>query len=213
MRTLSDTAGYFGFGETSSEDGYSESSSERKRQFKELIAKANGFSLKEIFKSYNVSIDQYSRRCSCPFHSRHKNGRDGTPSFHYYPNTNTFHCFGCKSGRGPVDFVSIIENISTAEAAKKILDIYGGSDTPTINQVADISDYSERYSMIIDFSDFVREFYRHNTNNQEAIDFMDKICNAFDSICSKHTMSNDSIKSLIEKLKAKTEKYNQCHRY
>jgi len=213
MCTLPDTSGYDSFGETSGEDRAAELSAERKRQSKELVSRANRASLKSIFKHYNLTLDEHSRRCCCPFTSKHKNGRDGTPSFHFYPDTNSFHCFGCKTGRGPVDFVAAMENIGRVEAAQKILeDHLSSSFSDDLGQIEEIN-YSERHLLIMSFSDIAREFYKSNQGNREAIDFIDKICYAFDTICSKHNMSNESIKSLVEKLKAKVEKYNKCHLY
>lgn len=211
MRALSDTSGQYCFSEASGADGYTELSYERKRQFKELIAKANTVPIKSILSWYGVFVDDYSKRCSCPFNRKHKGGRDNTPSFYFYPETNTFHCFGCKAGRTPVDFVSIILNVNKIEAARKILEKDPSTKDAILIDGIESTDYYERNLLIIDFSNFVRDFYKYNAEDRGAIDFMDKICNAFDSICSKHDMSNDSIKSLIDKLKAKTEKYIKCH--
>ena len=41
----------------------------------------------------------------CPFHS------EKTPSFTVFPNTETFHCFGCGAGGDVISFVMRAENL------------------------------------------------------------------------------------------------------
>src|ERR1700684_4389287 len=78
--------------------------------YKELIKKANSVPLPTILKHYGHHIDAYNRYIICPF-SFHKGGRENGGSFCYYPDTNTFWCFGCKTGTTPVSFVSNKENL------------------------------------------------------------------------------------------------------
>lgn len=40
-------------------------------------------------------------RCSCPFH------HDPVPSFVVYPKTNSFYCFGCNVGGGPIQLFKL----------------------------------------------------------------------------------------------------------
>lgn len=40
-------------------------------------------------------------KCSCPFHN------DPTPSFVVYPKTNSFYCFGCEVGGGPIQLLKL----------------------------------------------------------------------------------------------------------
>lgn len=50
--------------------------------------------------------------CKCPFHS------DDSPSCVFYPDTNSFFCFGCHAGGDVVTFVRLIENLDYPEAVK-----------------------------------------------------------------------------------------------
>ena len=61
----------------------------------EQIKYANSLPLLSILAHYGVYLDESNRKIGCPFPS-HKNGKEQTPSFVYYHNTNTFWCFGCK---------------------------------------------------------------------------------------------------------------------
>jgi len=45
-------------------------------------------------------------RILCPFHS------EDTPSCTIYPITDSFYCFGCHTGGGIVEFISLYEGIS-----------------------------------------------------------------------------------------------------
>ena len=50
--------------------------------------------------------------CCCPFHS------EKTPSCHFYPNNNSFYCFGCHIGGTVITFVKEIERLDFQEAVK-----------------------------------------------------------------------------------------------
>lgn len=48
----------------------------------------------------------------CPFHS------EKTPSFHVYPDTQSFYCFGCGAGGDVITFIKKINNVDYVEAVK-----------------------------------------------------------------------------------------------
>ena len=48
----------------------------------------------------------------CPFHS------EKTPSFHVYPDSQSFYCFGCGAGGDVVTFIRRIENLEYVEALR-----------------------------------------------------------------------------------------------
>lgn len=50
--------------------------------------------------------------CRCPFHS------ERTPSFHVFPNTQSYYCFGCQAGGDAITFIRSIENLDYVEAVK-----------------------------------------------------------------------------------------------
>lgn len=53
----------------------------------------------------------------CPFHE------ERTPSFHVYPDQNTFHCFGCQAHGDTIKYVMLRDNLSFKEAVQML----GGS--------------------------------------------------------------------------------------
>lgn len=58
----------------------------------------------------------------CPFHED-----GGRPNMAVFPRTNTFKCFACGVMGDALDFVSRIENIGTAKAARRIEQMQGTS--------------------------------------------------------------------------------------
>lgn len=52
-------------------------------------------------KGYNLRRAGELIKCSCPFHN------DPTPSFVVYPKTNSFYCFGCEVGGGPLQLLKL----------------------------------------------------------------------------------------------------------
>ncbi|PIJ60922.1 DNA primase [Mesotoga sp. H07.pep.5.3] len=85
--------------------------------------------LDEIKKSINIVdfIGRYvnlqkagsSYRGLCPFHN------DNDPSFYVHPQRGFFHCFGCGEKGDVISFYQKIENLSFAEAVKRLADYAG----------------------------------------------------------------------------------------
>ena len=59
--------------------------------------------------------------CCCPFHS------EKTPSCHFYPNNNSFYCFGCHVGGSVITFVKEIEHLDFTDAVKFLAERAGMS--------------------------------------------------------------------------------------
>ena len=52
--------------------------------------------------------------CRCPFHS------ERTPSFHVYPNTQSYYCFGCGAAGDVISFVRKYNNLGYVETVKQL---------------------------------------------------------------------------------------------
>ena len=94
MHDLSNITGPIDYGEESGEIG--DTSTSPKKPGQELIRRSNAVPIIQIFKMYKVRLDQFNRRTTCPF-KHHKNGKESTPSFWYYPDTNSFNCYGSRT--------------------------------------------------------------------------------------------------------------------
>ena len=166
-----------------------------------LIKKANTANLSSIFDHYGVHVEEYSRKCICPF-PFHPNEK--TASFKFYKDTNSFYCFGCKSGGGPVNFVSLYDNISKTDAANKItLKFYIDPNA----EIRDTSGFMDRQHLLLEFSELIRNFIFDNLDDKHALEYSEKIGLIFDTINMRHNLDNAGVKSLIEKLKIKLEQY------
>jgi DNA primase len=161
---------------------------------KKTIDKANTANLLDILYAYNINIDRYNRKACCPFH---KNGQERSASFFYYPDTNTYYCFGCKLSGSAVDFVATIENINNYSAAQLINNNY------TINHF-NVPERGENNSKIyLEFSHLVREFIVKNVNNDKALKYAEHVCEAFDKVRFKYVIDPNGLRALISKLKNK----------
>ncbi len=67
-------------------------------------------SVAESYVELKRSGSTYS--CRCPFHS------ERTPSCHFYPDTQSFFCFGCGAGGDVVNFIRLIENLDYYDAIR-----------------------------------------------------------------------------------------------
>lgn len=180
-----------------------------KSTYKEQVKKANAVPITFILKSYGLKLEQHTKSLPCPFAKRHKNGQDRSPSFNIYVNTNSFWCFGCKTGNSCVDFVSNMDNIKYWEAAEKILSIYNGDIS--LLEINNNNDYFQRLELLIEFANYIREIMI-NTTNEDTILFLEEVCAALDSLNSKYknNMDNDTLLSILDRLRKKVEQHIKC---
>jgi hypothetical protein len=56
-----------------------------------------------VAEKYGLVVD--GKKCVCPFHE------DKDPSLNFYPETNSFFCFGCRTGGDLIKFVQLMEGL------------------------------------------------------------------------------------------------------
>jgi hypothetical protein len=206
MRKLPDTTGSDGYGETPGEAGNTSASSPGKAFYQNLIAKANTVPITRVFRHYGLRVSEANRKIICPIPT-HKGGRENSASFYYYPETNTFWCFGCSSGRGCCALVAAMDGISQAKAAFKILDWFG--EDVDEDAVADRDSFSERLEIMLDFSNTVREF-RQSNYDEKANAHIEHVCSVYDTVNLKHKLDNEGLRRLVEELKEEIKSYKTC---
>jgi hypothetical protein len=211
MRDLPNTAGSFGYGETSWETGDIAETAAGKTAYKELIAKANSVPLVRILRYYGVRVDAIHCISVCPFKS-HKGGRENSGSFKYYDETNSFYCFGCKIGGKnfhACEFMTTMEGISKFASAHKIISLFGEDVDPNA-EYSDNQNFSEQLDIMMDFSNTVREF-RKSHLDKESQDFIEKRCAVYDELNARRVMDNETLRSVVEHLKEQIKIYTSCH--
>lgn len=213
MRKLSDTAGFVGYGETSWETGDPSETSPGKVFYKELIRKANTVPLIQIFKHYRISISEYSKFATCPFKS-HKGGRENTPSFQFYADTNSFYCHGCKVGNQwshGCKFIAKYEGITEAQAAVKILQLFKQYVNVNDAEIEEYFDSTEALEIMLDFSNTVREF-RETHADAKSKEFIECLCLVYDNLYALRTrkskrITNEQLRHMVDNLKGKISSY------
>jgi hypothetical protein len=203
MRTLSDTTGPDGYGEVPGETGASTVPSPGKAFYQELIAKANTVPITRVFKHYGLRLDEHNRKGTCPIPS-HKGGRENSASFYYYPQTNTFWCFGCKTGIHCCDLVAAMDGISNAKAAFRLMEWF--ADDVDEDGILENGNFSERLEIMLDFSSAVREF-RSTANDQKSIEHIEHISAVYDRINLKLKLDNEGLRRLVGELKKEINSY------
>jgi hypothetical protein len=203
MRNLSNTARSISDGKTSGEVG-DFTTPFAGEGYQNIIEQANSVSIKKIFYMYGLRLDENNRKTTCPFKS-HKGGRETTASFYFYPDTNTYFCYGCRQGSKPVDFVLNMDRCTKIKAAQKILEnFHSDSDD---NVILDIEDFSERMEIMMNYSNTVRNFHL-NFSDEKSFSFIEENCKVFDKLNNKHDLSNDALRSMISQLIAAINNYN-----
>jgi len=172
---------------------------------KELISKANSVPLMRLFRYYGVRIDEVNRFIVCPFKS-HKGGRENSASFKFYPETNSFWCFGCKTGITPVVFVATMENINYVRAAYKIIESF--SEDIDEDNVFDRDNFSERLEIMMDFSNVIREF-REKFSSDKSFEYIEEICSHYDAVNLKHDLTNEALRHIVDQYKHIISLYNE----
>jgi DNA primase len=211
MCDISNTAGFDGYGETSGEVGDSADPAARKIYFQNLINKANSVPLIQIFKYYKLFLNENSRKTICPFKS-HKGGRESSGSFYFYPETNSFYCFGCKLGgqyAHACEFVSFIENISKVKAAFKIFKLFENDVVESGGvELFDSENNSERLEIMLDFSNVVREF-RQTFIDEKSHAYIEHACSVYDKTNLSHkSLDNVALRRVVDSLKEYIAAYN-----
>ena len=205
MRPLPDYARPDSTGETPSDTGSSIEAYTGEDYYEAIINQANKVPLITVLRHYGLRFSEYSRKISCPFKA-HKNGQEETPSFYWYPDTNSFYCYGCHVGgkhAHSVHFVAEMERCNKTQAAHKILDQFEADiDEDTLCDHE--TNFTERLTIMQEFSVMVREFRR---THPDAHEYIEAACQRFDDLNLKHALDNQALAKVVERMKDYLELY------
>lgn len=215
MQPLPNTNGFDSESTESSETDSPEQASSGGQSYKSLIHRANSISLKTLFKAYGVNIEESGKNnVICPFpkhQGRNRGQREASPSLYFYPNTNSFWCFGCKVGTKATNFVAAMDNSTYIDAAYKIIDHFEAALDGSVTYIPGI-DYGERLEILMDFSNCLRDFMQDHVEDPYAIVHAENLTSIFDRHYTKRTLDNKALQLVISKLKDKVNTYT-CPQY
>ena len=204
MFPISGSTGRTGVIEASGKNGSAWGSAESYNERKAIIQAAKQAPLQDIFETYDISLNKIDKKTICPFsfHAEH------SASFNFYPETNSFYCFGCKNGGGPIEFIALYEGISKDQAIKQIVngfpvEVVQGQENHST------SDHAKQQELILKFSELIREFLQTNKDEAKALEYAEKITIIFDTVNDKNTLTNDGLEVLINKLEKTLGKFSQ----
>lgn len=209
MRRISSASRSNSSSQASNEAGSIADAFTGKDYYQDLIDLANTIPLSTIFKRYNIYCNESACYIRCPFKS-HKGGREGTASFKYYHETDSFCCFGCHVG-GPfahaAHFVASMEGISTVKAAHRIIELYRDELGDVNDEHLTQDDHGERLKIMLDFSSTVREFHQ-TYSSEDARVYIELVCKAYDSLSMRHKhYNNEALARIVEQLKERISLY------
>ena len=194
MCNVSIITGPVDYGEEPGKTGNTSASPKISKQ--DLIRQANAVPITYIFKLYKIRLDQFNKKITCPF-KFHKNGQERTPSFWYFPETNSFNCYGCHTGGGPVQLVMHLDNKKKFDAATKILELFDKNIDEGL--LFDEYNVAERLEIMVEFSNAVLEF-RQNHCDEHSFQFIEYVCWVYDQMNLIHTHDHDSLRGLNVRL-------------
>ena len=207
MYELPSNTGSVGGGEVAGKDRDLAETSAGKNVYKDIIRRADSIPLITMFSYYGIRLDKYNRKTTCPFKS-HKGGREKSASFYYYPETNSFRCYGCNTGNPgahSTDFVAAMDGLRKINAAYKIIGLFG-SDIDDSQGFVDRESFSEQIEIMLDFSTSVREF-RSLYYDEKSHLFIENMCQIYDAMCAKRNNNNKSLQEISSIIKNMINRY------
>lgn len=165
------------------------------------VKQANSVPLRVVMARFGYQINEQTKKTRCPFHS---NGRERTPSFYWFTDTNKFKCYGCGRHGDVVEFVALHDNLYRSEAAVSIISYH----TDNIDTSVEVKKYvHEDIEPLMAFSDGIRVFLHSHQDDPDAIVCAETICATFDQMRADENCTIKNLKTLVEKILRLLEKY------
>lgn len=123
-----------------------------------LLQTAASVGIREVINAFtSANIQENQTQLSCPFpdHDDHK------PSFSIYPHTNSYYCHACKKHGNSLEFVKTYFGINAEGAAKKIVEHFNLTYTPS-------KTLDPGYQQYVDVYEYVAGFYYALNGHKDA---------------------------------------------
>lgn len=133
----------------------------------------------DVVKDYNVNLKQKGRYlfACCPFHE------EKTGSFCVSPETDTYHCFGCREHGNSISFVIKHDGCSFPEAVKKLAEKYNIDIEESEPSAQEEMERKKKEAMYI-ANDILAKFYHELLlKNAEACKYAERWNEEY---CKKH---------------------------
>ena len=115
-----------------------------------------------VLQHYNLKPDR-NNQIKCPFHE------DDKPSCRIYPDTNTFHCFGCHATGDQIEFIEKYEKCGKHEAIVKAKQLCGNPEPINSKPKAKPTITNGTEVLTKAFTHFARSL---NTKPKKAIEYL-----------------------------------------
>ena len=149
---------------------------------------------------YRQGNDPWSARITCPF-PFHKSGSEKTGSFGYNYVTDRFHCFGCNSSGGAVDFIALKDGDDKLSIAQKVIKEHCGYLPHSVFLEEDLDPIINE--LLFDFSTYIYSIISNNTNNENVLAQIDKVTWWFDNYLA---LAVPKKKIVVEELEGRISK-------
>ena len=166
----------------------------------ERIRKARSVNIRYLLKKYKIFVELNEDKIICPF-IQHKNGKEKSPSFKIYDQTNSFHCFGCQRSGSVIDFLHYYEGISKLDAINKLLTI---ETVNTVDIISNTEDYDNKIKLLMDFSEQILGFKKLYSDEKSLL-YIENLCKVYDNINSK--LNSQALNELNILMLKKINKY------
>jgi hypothetical protein len=190
----------------SSSSGKSAGSGDADKKYAHIRAANRKVRLLDVLRKLGYKIEPnpqrpiWSHNIICPLPS-HKGGKENTPSFGYNFVKGHFHCFGCKSTGGVVEFLSNLEGKPRTVVAEAILAQYGDDVSHE-----DFNDYEDDINpVLLEGSSFLQELVQKYKGEPKVMEQIHKLIWWIDFYLMEksptHSINAKDLKYRIDRIK------------
>jgi len=179
-----------------------------------LISYVNSkISVLNYAKKQNIALvptnkSDWAWKSNCPFPDH----RDSSPSFYINILTNSFHCFGCSRKGGVCQFLACLNNKSTIDVAKELIEKGNVEISELVKEVKEsyinnVSDYLETFAKIhfnfLEKNNFSEAAFEYSSNVAPVFEFYIK------NILKNNGLDLEALELRLDFCKRKFEEFEE----